>query len=142
MSIGKVDDNSSLLLTQDCGELRSLFLSLKGDRDVALLLEVSYNRLKYHTSKASEKTRYKEFSIPKKSGEVRKILAPCTAVKILQRKLSQILYSVYEPKQASNSKFKNQEELARRLGGESANIKSIKACHPSKRRYLVRLRMS
>ena len=100
MSIGKVDDNSSLLLTQDCGELRSLFLSLKGDRDVALLLEVSYNRLKYHTSKASEKTRYKEFSIPKKSGGVRKILAPCTAVKILQRKLSQILYSVYEPKQA------------------------------------------
>ena len=42
----------------------------------------------------------------------------------------------------SNSKFKNQEELARRLGGESANIKSIKACHPSKSRYLVRLRMS
>ena len=48
----------------------------------------------------------------------------------------------HKPVLISNSKFKNQEELARRLGGESANIKSIKACHPSKRRYLVRLRMS
>ena len=99
MSIGMIDNNSSLLLTQNCDELRSLFLNLKGERDIALLLEVSYNRLKFHTSKSREKTRYKEFSISKKSGKTRKILAPCTAVKILQRKLSQVLYSVYEPKQ-------------------------------------------
>jgi hypothetical protein len=60
-SIGKIDDNSSLFLTKSCDELRRLFLTLKTERDVALLLEVSYNRLKWHTSKAREKTRYKEF---------------------------------------------------------------------------------
>jgi RNA-directed DNA polymerase len=90
--------NSTLLLYQNCDELKRKFLALQEPRDVAELLEVSYGRLKYHISKLPESERYKEFSIPKKSGQTRTISAPCTPLKILQRKLSQVLYSVYEPK--------------------------------------------
>jgi len=43
-------------------------------------------------------TKYLEFKVPKKSGQMRKISAPSTALKIIQRKLSQVLYSVYDPK--------------------------------------------
>ena len=66
----------------------------------------------------------------------------CCVITGLTAIVCQTLGEWQVPQEISNSEFKNQEELARRLGGESANIKSIKACHPSKRRYLVRLRMS
>jgi RNA-directed DNA polymerase len=88
----------SLFLHQDCDKLKQRFLDLKDERDVAELLEVPYHRLKYHISIVPESDRYVDFSIPKKSGKMRIISAPSTALKILQRKLSQVLYSVYEPK--------------------------------------------
>ncbi|MBW4542280.1 MAG: reverse transcriptase family protein [Myxacorys chilensis ATA2-1-KO14] len=70
---------------------------MKTPKDVARLLEVTYDRLVYHLYISSENTKYIEFSIPKKSGDSRTITAPSTALKILQRKLSQVLYSVYKP---------------------------------------------
>lgn len=90
--------NTTLFLLRNCDELRQDFLSLETPKDLAILLEVSYDRLIYHLYKVEDHQKYVEFSIPKKSGEHRVILAPSTAIKILQRKLSQILYSVYEPK--------------------------------------------
>jgi RNA-directed DNA polymerase len=90
--------NKTLLLYQNCDELRERFLGLRDLKDVAELLEVSSSRLNYHISVIPEEKRYVNFSIPKKSGQARMISAPCTALKILQRKLSQVLYSVYEPK--------------------------------------------
>jgi RNA-directed DNA polymerase len=90
--------NTTLFLLGNCDELRQDFLSLETPKDVATLLEVSYDRLIYHLYKVEDHQKYVEFSIPKKSGGHRVILAPSTAIKILQRKLSQILYSVYEPK--------------------------------------------
>jgi RNA-directed DNA polymerase len=89
---------SNLILYKDCNELEHTFLSLKTPRDIASLLEVSYDRLVYHLYKVPEDGRYLNFAIPKKSGGARTISAPKTALKILQRKLSQVLYSVYEPK--------------------------------------------
>jgi RNA-directed DNA polymerase len=91
-------DNSTLFLYQNCDELKQRFFELQEPSDVAELLEVSYNRLTYHISILPENKRYIDFSIPKKSGQTRTISAPCTPLKILQRKLSQVLYSVYEPK--------------------------------------------
>ncbi len=90
--------SSTLFLCQSCDELRKLFFDLKEPRDVADLLEVSYGKLIYHISRLPENRRYVDFSILKKSGKSRIISAPCTPLKILQRKLSQVLYSVYEPK--------------------------------------------
>jgi RNA-directed DNA polymerase len=90
--------NKTLFLYQDCDELKQRFLDLKGLKDVAELLDVSSHRLNWHISVIPEEKRYVTFSIPKKSGDPRTISAPRTALKILQRKLSQVLYSVYEPK--------------------------------------------
>jgi RNA-directed DNA polymerase len=42
--------------------------------------------------------RYKRFSIPKKRGGNRIILEPTPNLKIIQQKLLQVLYAVYEPK--------------------------------------------
>jgi RNA-directed DNA polymerase len=98
VSIEQFQENESLLLFASCNDLKSAFLSLKEPRDVADLLEVSYDRLIYHLYKASDDEKYKEFAIPKKTGRSRRILSPSSALKIIQRKLSQVLYSVYEPK--------------------------------------------
>jgi len=91
-------ENSTLILYKSCDDLKNDFLALKTPRDIAALLEVSYDRLVYHLYKVPESQKYEEFLIPKKSGHSRTISAPATALKILQRKLSQVLYSVYEPK--------------------------------------------
>ena len=88
----------STLLLRNCDELKQEFLALKTPRDVASLLEVSYGRLVYHLYRTPENRKYVEFSISKKSGHPRTISAPSTALKLIQRKLSQVLYSVYEPK--------------------------------------------
>lgn len=90
--------NSTLILYQNCDELKQQFLQIKTPRDVASLLEVSYSRLVYHLRRVPEERRYVQFEISKKSGHPRTISAPSTGLKILQRKLSQVLYSVYEPK--------------------------------------------
>lgn len=100
MAISRFKKDSSLLLYKNCDELKQEFLALKTPRDIAGLLDVSYDRLVYHLYKVPENLKYQEFSVPKKSGDPRIISAPATALKILQRKLSQVLYSVYEPKAA------------------------------------------
>lgn len=90
-------DNSSLLLYRDCKELESEFLKLETARDIAQLLQVSYDRLVYHIHKVPDSKKYEQFKILKKSGKLRNISAPSTSLKIIQRKLSQVLYSAYKP---------------------------------------------
>ncbi len=102
---------SSLFLYQNCDELKEAFKKLETPRDVAKLLDVPYNRLTYHISTLPENKRYKDFLVPKKSGQSRTISAPCTPLKILQRKLSQVLYSVYEPKSSVHGFVPNRSIL-------------------------------
>jgi RNA-directed DNA polymerase len=89
-----------LFLYQDCDTLKQKFIFLKEAKDVAELLEVPHHILKYHAdvTRFPKDERYQDFLIPKKSGKPRIISAPRTRLKILQRKLSQVLYSIYEPK--------------------------------------------
>lgn len=89
--------NSSSILFKSCEELKSEFLALKTQRDIADLLEVSYDRLIYHAYKAPAVEKYKVFEVPKKNGGSRKISSPSTGLKAIQRKLSQVLYSTYKP---------------------------------------------
>lgn len=96
--LGKAVTNSSWILLDDCEELRKKFFSLEEPRDIADLLKVTYDRLIYHIYGVPDSQKYVEFTVPKKSGSLRKISAPSTALKIIQRKLSQVLYSVYDPK--------------------------------------------
>ncbi|WP_347242302.1 reverse transcriptase domain-containing protein [Nostoc sp. FACHB-892] len=90
--------NSQLLLTDSPESLREKFYSLKQPMDIADLLEVSYPRLVYHIYLVETDKRYKTFEIPKKSGGVRQISTPITALKIIQTKLNQVLQTVYEIK--------------------------------------------
>lgn len=46
----------------------------------------------------SDEQRYRTFNISKKTGGTRVISAPRSALKIIQQKLNQVLYSIYQPK--------------------------------------------
>lgn len=93
----------SLVLSADGDELCRKFFALQTPQDIAGLLEVDHSRLIYHLYIVPDSSRYITFEIPKKSGGVRRISAPATALKIIQRKLNQVLQQVYKPKASVHS---------------------------------------
>lgn len=90
--------SDSLCLSSPPTELRERFFALATARDVADLLEVRYDRLVWHLYSSDPERRYVTFEVPKRSGGSREIRAPGTALKLLQRKLNQVLQAVYEPR--------------------------------------------
>ncbi|MCI0574920.1 MAG: reverse transcriptase family protein, partial [Chloroflexi bacterium] len=79
------------------------FFALHTPQDVAKLLELSsYDFLEYYLFILPESQRYTRFVIPKKRGGDRIILEPAPNLKIIQKKLLQVLQLklVYEPKPA------------------------------------------
>jgi len=90
--------NINLLLPDKPEELKNKFYSLEKVEDIANLLRVAHKNLVYHIYLTDSDRRYKSFTIPKKSGGVRQISTPITALKIIQRKLNQVLQAVYEIK--------------------------------------------
>ncbi|MEA3408593.1 MAG: reverse transcriptase domain-containing protein [Chloroflexota bacterium] len=88
----------SLSLTTSDDALVEGFFSLQTREDIAELLDVSNSKLVYHLYTVPHPERYAVFEIPKRSGGHREISAPATALKIIQRKLNQVLQQVYEPK--------------------------------------------
>lgn len=99
--------NPQLSITGE--QLVTRFYALKTREDIAKLLEVDERRLIYHLYVVPPEKRYKHFNIPKKYGGVRDIAAPATALKILQRKLNQVLQEVYgqKPKPAAHGFVRN-----------------------------------
>jgi RNA-directed DNA polymerase len=87
-----------ILLKLNSETLRKEFYQLKKTVDIANLLEVSYDHLVYNIYLVEPEHRYKTFDIPKKSGGIRQISTPITAIKIIQKKLNQVLYAVYKIK--------------------------------------------
>ena len=72
-------------------------LGIPGIADIKTLAdEVKLSeRLVYYLSNDNSKGRYRDFEIPKRNGETRKISAPCYSLKMLQRwVLEEILYKV------------------------------------------------
>ncbi len=88
----------SLRLSADPEELKSKFVALKTPQDIADLLEIDRAHLNYHLYISPRSTRYTTFEIPKRSGGTRKITTPVTALKIIQRKLNQVLQHIYYDK--------------------------------------------
>jgi RNA-directed DNA polymerase len=82
----------SVRLASDDATLSASFLTLTNLESVATLLEVTPKELRYYLYKAK---RYRRFSILKKGGGRRTIHCPANALKIIQRKLNQILQAVY-----------------------------------------------
>ena len=68
-----------------------------------ICLRSTGQRLNYHLYISPRSTRYTTFDIPKRSGGTRKISTPITALKIIQRKLNQVLQQVYEPRPSVHS---------------------------------------
>lgn len=78
----------------NCDTLAKDFLALHSPREIAELLEIPYEVLNYHLYRTPAARQYTTFSIPKKSGGIREICAPVTAIKIIQKKLNKILQNV------------------------------------------------
>lgn len=79
-------------------ELKKEFYDLKSRNDLANLLEIEEQTLRYFLYGKSDDDKYYTFEIPKKNGQVRKISAPISQLKTIQRKLTYILNLVYKVK--------------------------------------------
>jgi RNA-directed DNA polymerase len=92
----------SQLLKATTDELRESFMALETPRDVASILDVPYHRLVYHLYKVDDNEKYTQFSLAKATGGERTISAPATALKLIQKKLNQVLQAVYAPKPSAH----------------------------------------
>jgi RNA-directed DNA polymerase len=92
----------SVSLSKPSQELRDEFLKLRSRDDIAQLLELSTKQLNFHLYILPAEKKYKVFTVPKKSGGARQISAPASPIKIIQRKLKQVLEEVYKPKPATH----------------------------------------
>ena len=84
---------------QSSADLRTQFKSLRTRSDVAALLGMSEERLIYLLYRVNPYS-YRTFKLSKRSGGLRDISAPPWPLKVLQRRLSNILNSVYDPPRA------------------------------------------
>lgn len=89
--------NAKPYLTANDQDLSASFKSLQDFRDVCDLLEVTPKHLHYILYEKTTRHYYHSFTISKKSGGVREIVAPTGSLKILQEKLNTILKLVYKP---------------------------------------------
>ncbi|HYW22324.1 MAG TPA: reverse transcriptase domain-containing protein [Nodularia sp. (in: cyanobacteria)] len=83
-------------------ELKEHFYQLKTRKDIAKLLDISDYQLRYHLYIYPRNKAYTTFNIPKKTGGNRTIYVPQSCLKIIQRKLNQVLKSVYRPKASTH----------------------------------------
>ena len=74
-------------------EIRQKFHSLRSTEDLAALLDVSQDRLRWHSVRSNSDRRYRRFTIPKKGGGERVIFAPNPGLKLLQAKVDSLVTS-------------------------------------------------
>lgn len=70
--------------------------SARNLHDVAALLGFKASALSFILYKKSDTTKYKQFDIPKRYGGTRKICAPFPDLKLIQRRLSDLLQNCVE----------------------------------------------
>lgn len=93
----------SLVLTASPEELREKFSLMRDRSHVASLLDIDLKTLIYHLYRVPEDKKYKTFEIPKSLGGTRTISAPITTIKIIQKKLNQVLQCIYGPRNVVHS---------------------------------------
>ena len=89
-------------LEKSSHEIRDEFLKLQNRDDIAKLLGITTKQLIFHLYVLPSEKKYKTFNVPKKSGGTRQISAPASPIKVIQRKLKQVLEIVYKPKPATH----------------------------------------
>jgi RNA-directed DNA polymerase len=93
----------SLVLTATPEQLREKFFLMKDRSHIAELLDIDIKTLIYHLYRVPEDKKYKTFEIPKSLGGTRTISAPITTIKIIQKKLNQVLQCMYKPRGSVHS---------------------------------------
>lgn len=93
-------EKRTLRLEASREELSKNFRQLTKPADVAELLEIDYWLLLYFLYRIPDSGKYHTFNIKKRStsSSMRTISAPVNPLKIIQRKLSDVLVSIYSPK--------------------------------------------
>ena len=74
------------------------FLTVETKRELAQVLGIEYKILIYNLYKIPDSKKYLEFEIQKRNGGKRKICAPNSGIKYIQRILNQILLQIYPVK--------------------------------------------
>lgn len=114
-------------------ERKAKFFALKTFTDLATLLEVKPAYLNYVLHMLPIEGRYTTFEIAKKKrGEIRVIYNPIPPLKIIQRKLLQVLECVYEPRCSAYGFIKHDTSN----DGIKRNIVSNAAIHKGQRHVL------
>lgn len=110
-------------LVESPDTLRRKFYELETSQDVADLLDVEYKKLIYHLEKVPEEEKYRVFYIRKKSGGMRTITAPISAIKIIQQKLNQVLQLIYIPRKSTHGFTFNKSIVSNAMvhAGSSSN---------------------
>jgi RNA-directed DNA polymerase len=73
--------------------------SVGNHHELGRLLGVTFNKhLVYYLYRLPGDRRYNSFSISKRNGGTRLISTPATGLKTVQRRLSKLLYAIYEPR--------------------------------------------
>lgn len=88
-------------------ETKTLFPDTR--EEIAQLLEYDFRKLNYLLYGLPEEKRYKEFSIPKRDGSMRQISAPDSAIKVIQQRLSEYLYTHYTVKGCAHGFVKERD---------------------------------
>lgn len=98
------------------------FLSSTTKRQLAGALKTDYKNLMYNLHVLPEEKRYTVFTVPKKSGGVREIVAPISRIKHIQRKLATLLLEIYPEKncvygfhKGKNIKLNAEKHVNRRI---------------------------
>jgi len=92
----------SVTLNQPPDVLIKQFRVLKSRKDIARMLDVSLSTYTYFVCHLKDDKKYVSFTVPKKNGKSRNILAPSPGLKCIQKKLNQVLQCLYEPKESTN----------------------------------------
>lgn len=87
--------------------MKSDFLKLKDHNDVAKFFGLNYHALAKILYRTPIQYKYKPFSIPKKDGGERLILAPSKKLKAIQERLKDVLYEIYEAKPSTHGFARN-----------------------------------
>ncbi len=95
---------------------QEVFLASKTRRELAISLGVEYKILTYNLYKLSDDSKYKTFEIKKKNNGTRKIIAPNSGIKTIQRNLSKILLDIYPIKNCIHGYVKNRNILSNAEG--------------------------
>lgn len=81
---------------------KDIFLSLTTPDDVAALFGLSYRQLANTIYNTPSNRKYNTFPLHKKTGGYRLIKSPCLSLKLIQKKLSEILLEVHNPKPSAH----------------------------------------